>query len=367
MTDLQVYAPPAQLEQYQARLVMTPESARALDDQLRACTRAVLREGTDYGVIPGTNGDQVLLKPGAEKLLQWFGLAYTMHCLDIERGDDDRKQGVTYRCTIVKRLGDGHVTDVATCEGYAGYDEAKFFTTDEEAQHKAEAIERSWAARDRRVANPNKWKHKTGYRAPWNTIIKMAQKRALVGATIDATAAAGLFSQEEDSGPAAEDGGMSAYQLLVVRATKFTDPAEADPILADAADAHKQGLISRRQQDYIQNTVNKRAGQLRTAVVVDAEDLGQPPAPPSDEKDEQVSNGLVGIIQAHFKRLGFGDDERDNRLAVTGKIVRRDIGSTRDLTQAEARTVKDQLAGCKDRAELVALLATGEKPEAGDD
>ena len=161
----------------------------------------------------------------------------------------------------------------------------------------------------------------------------------------------------------AEDGGMSAYQLLVVRATRFTDPAEADPIQADAAQAHRDGLLNRGQADYIQNTARKRAMQLKGATPVDVEDLyRQDPEP----ETEPVSNGLVGIIQAHFKRLGFGDDERDNRLAVTGKIARRDVASTRDLTQAEARNVKDELAGCKDRAELVALLADAQPGTDGD-
>src|SRR6202030_879325 len=103
----------------------------------------------------------------------------------------------TYRCTVTKRLGDGRIVPVTTCEGYAGYDEAKFYQpVTDAARHKAEARERGWAAKDRRPADPTKWNNHTEYRAPWNTIIKMAQKRAIVGAVIDATAAAGLFSDE---------------------------------------------------------------------------------------------------------------------------------------------------------------------------
>ena len=364
MTDLDIYQPPAQIEQYQARMVMTPEAARALDEQVRLCTRAVLREGTDFGIIPGAGGRKVLFKPGAEKLLQWFGFGFTCDRTDLEVDEDGQKQGVTYRCTITKQLPEGRIAAVTTCEGYAGYDELKFFKpVSDTERHKAEARERGWAKKDGRPADPTKWKNITAYRAPWNTLLKMAQKRAIVGAAITATAAAGLFGQEEEEGPVAEDGGMSAYQLLVVRATRFTDPAEADPIQADAAQAHRDGLLNRGQADYIQNTARKRAMQLKGATPVDVEDLGrQDPEP----ETEQVSNGLVGIIQAHFKRLGFGDDERDNRLAVTGKIARRDITSTRDLTQAEARNVKDELAGCKDRAELVALLADAQPGTDGD-
>ena len=82
MTDLDVYQPPGgELSQ----LAMTPDQAKALDDQVRLCTAAVLREGTDYGVIPGTK-DKSLWRPGAQKMLQWFRLGYTCERTEIERG-----------------------------------------------------------------------------------------------------------------------------------------------------------------------------------------------------------------------------------------------------------------------------------------
>ena len=37
----------------------------------------VLREGTDYGKIPGAGDKATLLKPGAEKLSMFFGLSPT--------------------------------------------------------------------------------------------------------------------------------------------------------------------------------------------------------------------------------------------------------------------------------------------------
>lgn len=269
-----VYAPGTDIEQYRAGMVMTPADARALDDQLRQCTRAVLREGTDYGVIPGTNGDQVLLKPGAEKLLQWFGFAYTMHALDIERDDDGKKQGVTYRCTVVKRLDGGTVAEVATCEGYAGYDEAKFYKSAEQAQRDAEAKERHWAKKDHRVADPNKWKHIGEHRAPWNTIIKMAQKRAVVGATIDATAAAGLFTQEEDSAPVTDDG-SAWYEDALEGALTFTDADAGRKLYVAAAQAARDGLCTPRQATHIQNRIQQRAELLKTATPADVEDLAR--------------------------------------------------------------------------------------------
>jgi hypothetical protein len=89
MTDIDVYQPATGISQHQAGIVMTPEDAKALDDQLTQCIRAILHEGTDYGVIPGTGGDKSLWRPGAQKLLLWFGLGFTCDQIgDVERDDD---------------------------------------------------------------------------------------------------------------------------------------------------------------------------------------------------------------------------------------------------------------------------------------
>lgn len=209
-TDLTPYQPPP-VEEYRARFVMAPDEAAELDRQLRECMRAVLVEGTDYGPIPG--GDPArknLLKPGAQKLIQWFGFGFTNDRTETERDADGARMGVTYRCTVFKEMADGRKVTVATCEGYAGYDEDRYYTSAEAARAKAEAKERKWAQQDQRAPKPERWEGAAEYRAPWNTLLKMAQKRSLVGAAIDATAASGLFTQDmEDAAHASSvpDGG----------------------------------------------------------------------------------------------------------------------------------------------------------------
>ena len=81
---------------------------------------------------------------------------------------------------------------------------------------------------------------------------------------------------------------------------------------------------------------------------------------------EPASRGLIGIVVAHFKRLGFADDEREQRLTATSTIIGRDINSANDMTTGEARKVTDILARCKDRDQLTALLVAGDKPETDD-
>ncbi len=193
-TDLAAYQAQV-IEEYRPRIIMAADEAAALDNQLRSMMKAILREGTDYGTIPGTPKPS-LWKPGAEKLLQWFGFGHEIEKAETERNDDGSRLGVTYRCTVTKEMPDGRKVTVATCEGYAGYDEDSFYITEEDARRKAEAAERKWARKDKRAPVAAKWENAAEYRAPWNSVIKMAQKRSLVGAALQATSASTLFTQD---------------------------------------------------------------------------------------------------------------------------------------------------------------------------
>jgi hypothetical protein len=161
---------------------LTPAQASEWAGWLRSVTKAALVEGIDYGQIPGVDRPS-LWQPGAEMLLRAAQLGFTNERLD---DDDSRaRRGVTYRCTV--RRGD---IIVATCDGYCGYDEAKYFRSAEDS----ERIERARAKQDRRPPREDRFGE---YRAPWNTLLKMSQKRALVGAVRAALAASGLFADAD--------------------------------------------------------------------------------------------------------------------------------------------------------------------------
>ena len=81
----------------------------------------------------------------------------------------------------------------------------------------------------------------------------------------------------------------------------------------------------------------------------------------------RASTGQAGIIHTHFGRLGFGDDEREQRLVATAVIAGvESVTSTKDLDEVQARRVMDTLSRCRDRDALIALLAAGDKPGTGD-
>ena len=211
---------------------LTPAETAERAAWVREVTKAALTEGVDYGDFPGTDRP-ALLKPGAEMLLLAAGLGFRI--TKIEDEDARLHAGVTYRVSVHR----GGLT-VSECDGYAGYDESRFYTSAEAAEKR----ERANASKYRRPANPARF---TEYKAPWNTLVKMAQKRALVGATLNATAASGLFvadvddAQDRSSGDGGPAGGPPEPPAAerdrgrrgTTTGTASNAPQEAPPPAAD--------------------------------------------------------------------------------------------------------------------------------------
>jgi hypothetical protein len=98
------------------------------------------------------------------------------------------------------------------------------------------------------------------------------------------------------------------------------------------------------------------------AAHADATGPGAAGSAPGDERHRK----LVGIVHAHFKRLGFSDDDKAERLWAAAKLAATgELASLNDLDPDELSTVADALAKCRDRARLEAVLAAageGGKP-----
>jgi hypothetical protein len=182
-----------------AMLRATPEQVKADVEALSALMHAALIEGQHYGTIPGTPRP-TLYKAGAEWLLKWAGYGHTLTVAETDRDTEGRKAGVTYRCTVHLLHDAGAI--VASCDGYCGYDEPD------------------------REAHRNRWGRDVP-RSPWNTIIKMAQKRALVGAALQACGASGLFTQDMEDHPGTADAPADPWVEL-----GWTDKAAFDAALA---------------------------------------------------------------------------------------------------------------------------------------
>lgn len=185
--------------EYVPRLVVTleqmAENLRLLDE----IRKKILRPGVDYDVIPGTK-KPVLLKPGAERLLQFFGLGHKIECVDQKEDWDNGFFYYRFRATIIKQY-PTHTITVAECEGSANSKESRYLDRwVTEAKLKELGIStigletrqkegRYGTYTEYKIENPDPF-------SLVNTLQKMAIKRALVGATLQATGTSGFFTQD---------------------------------------------------------------------------------------------------------------------------------------------------------------------------
>lgn len=182
-------------DDYAPRFVMTVAEAKGQIKQLQEFVQSVMVEGEDYGKIPGTP-KPTLLKPGAEKLCEIYGLAPTMEVTN--RVEDWEKGFFHYEVKarlISKRTGIVVAEGVGSCNSR----ESRY----------ADRWTPEWKLRGEDLTGL-KWREKKNDKGTYkeykiqnddpytlvNTILKMAKKRALVDAALSATRSSGIFTQD---------------------------------------------------------------------------------------------------------------------------------------------------------------------------
>jgi len=182
----------------------------------------VMKKDEHYGTIPGTK-KPTLLKPGAEKLCLTFRLDPDYQIIREVRDKDFIAYTVKCNLTHIPTSqniasGVGSCNSKETKYRYRFIDEStgvpvpkKYWDAKDagdnkemkrslqipnmEGEMRASKIDGQWViAKSQRIENDNPWDLD-------NTIIKMACKRALVAATLNATAASDIFTQDLEDMP----------------------------------------------------------------------------------------------------------------------------------------------------------------------
>jgi hypothetical protein len=219
-----------------ADLALSFAEMRQRVEQLDAFYRGVMQRGTDYDLIPGTP-KPTLLQPGAQLLDAIFGLAPIFEELpgsveDFEAGFFSYK----IRCRLVSKA-----TGSTAAEGIGSCNTMENRYRWREAKRRcpacaAEAITKGrlefgggWVCwkktggcgakfRDGDESIEGQVVGKVENDDPYtlaNTILKMAQKRAHIGATLNATGASRIFTQDvEDMGRAPLPARLTVEQAL---------------------------------------------------------------------------------------------------------------------------------------------------------
>jgi hypothetical protein len=157
----------ATLSDYVPEIRRTPEQVKVAIENVESLVREHMREKVDFGTIPGTPKPS-LYKAGAERLARFFGLGAVVEQTRSVENWDDGFVLYQYKVGVGPITQDG-VVPIAWCEASANSKEKKYV-------------------------------NKPVYDVA-NTLMKMAEKRAYVGAVLMATNTSDFFSQDLEDLP----------------------------------------------------------------------------------------------------------------------------------------------------------------------
>lgn len=165
------------------RPIASPAQLIERHKEVTALINEGLDKGVDYGIIPGTNGKNVLFKAGAERLCVAFGCHAEYRVVSSE-ADHDREN--LYGRGASKQTSIGFYRYIIAC------DIIRDGTVKGSGIGGCSSMESKYITRPRDVEN---------------TILKMAQKRALVAAVLNTFALSDRFTQDiEEEIPEKKEG-----------------------------------------------------------------------------------------------------------------------------------------------------------------
>jgi hypothetical protein len=148
-----------------------------------------MQDGTDYGLIPGVK-EKCLFKPGAERLATLFNYSVSVDCVERQADYDKGFFAFTYKAIVRDCVG----RPMAECEGHCNSKEKKYAYRWVNERY-ATPAEKQAAINNKngslQVPNDDIY-------SIVNTLMKMAQKRAVVGAVILACNASSFFKNAEN-------------------------------------------------------------------------------------------------------------------------------------------------------------------------
>lgn len=319
-------------------MVVAPTEAEQRLHDLQDFVRRNMVEGEDFGVIPGTKGQdgkppkKTLLQPGAQKLAEIYGLAVTFEDArtPIERWDGEDPMFAYFKIAKVSRRTDGAFlgSGMGSCNSREKKYAARWvFERDVPPHLDIERLpKREGKAKGSgkpfvmfKVPNPEIFDLV-------NTIEKMACKRALVGAVIAVTRSAGIFTQDMEDAAQEPQSRNASAEVIEAEFETAPPPPRVDPAVArNKADA----LIDRMQ--------NAESGAALDALRAEIKGL----------HDDHRARAIVALmtrriglaltpamldeIEAKVTPAAFGAEACDDLLAMI-KARRMDL----DVAQAPA-------------------------------
>lgn len=161
--------------------------------QMQAVVQKTLKQGHDFGEVPGTS-KPTLLKPGGEKICMLFGLNPEYEFLQVTEDYDKEFFSYNIRCTLF-RNGQPVAQGVGSCNSKEK--KYRFINVDEIPENymgASEGFTDKYGRKKYKINNPD-------ICSLVNTILKMAKKRAFIDAVLQVASLSEVFTQDlEDMG-----------------------------------------------------------------------------------------------------------------------------------------------------------------------
>lgn len=182
--------------------------------QMQAIVQKTLKQGHDFGEVPGTS-KPTLLKPGGEKICMLFGLNPEYEFLQTTEDYDKEFFSYNIRCTLF-RNGQPVAQGVGSCNSKEKkYRFINVDTIPENYMGASESFTDKYGRTKYKINNPD-------ICSLVNTILKMAKKRAFIDAVLQVASLSEVFTQDlEDMGDLIqqenENSTMTLEQATVIK------------------------------------------------------------------------------------------------------------------------------------------------------
>jgi hypothetical protein len=241
---------------------LTPEKIQNQVNIIQKVMAQVMKQGEHYGTIPGCGNKPTLLKPGAEKLSVTFHLAPKYDIKTINLGNGHREEKITCTLTLIGTdtfIGQG-VGSCSTMEGKYRF-RTKTRTCPECSKENTiikgkKEYGGGWLCYKNKGGCGAKFKdndpfiinqdiERVEHDNPadyYNTVLKMAKKRAHVDAILTATGASDIFTQDIEDMPEVITGAKDGVQDAEFTEIKKETKKAAKPKLIEATISEVQAI-----------------------------------------------------------------------------------------------------------------------------
>ncbi len=269
---------PADLAQFGE---MSVASIVARKKKINEVMKEVMRDGEHFGRIPGVEKPS-LLKAGAEVLATTFGLAPTFKITQTDLASGHREYQIV--CTL-HHIATGAVVGegVGSCSTMESkyrwrnggrqcpecgrdaiikskFDDAGWFCFEKKGGCGAKFPLNTPGIDDQklgRTENPD-------IADTYNTVLKMAKKRAQVDCTLTAVGASDILTQDVEDNPP-EDGGRARGAAPAKPAAKPTKGGKAKPLTNDETDDLVEQIAKTSSEDALRELVRRHAARVQAS------------------------------------------------------------------------------------------------------